>query len=55
MDFILDAGMAVGPVLGYVSQYNLIKKNESVGNFSTIVCAILIFSNILRIYFWFGK
>ncbi|KRW99148.1 hypothetical protein PPERSA_07391 [Pseudocohnilembus persalinus] len=54
-NFFLDVGISTGPVLGYISQYKLIQKNESLGNFSIDVCAILIFSNILRIFFWFGK
>ena len=50
---LLDIGVAIGPVLGYYSQLNLIKKEKSVGSFSIDVCAILMISGILRIFFWF--
>ena len=42
-------------VIGYVSQYALIQKNNSIGSFSPKVCGILLLANILRIFFWFGK
>ena len=47
--------MAVAPLIGYYSQYSLMKETRSVGTFSIDVCAILIFANILRIAFWFSK
>ena len=50
---LLDIGVAVGPVLGFYSQLNLIKKEKSVGTFSIDICAILMISAILRIFFWF--
>lgn len=50
---LFDLGVAIGPVLGYYSQLNLIKKEKSVGSFSIDVCAILMISGILRIFFWF--
>ncbi len=49
---VFYTAMVVGPVLGYVAQYKLIKDNDTVGNFSIDICAILIFANILRIFFW---
>jgi len=54
LNFCVDVGMIIGPISGYFFQYKLIKKTKSIGTFSTYTCAILIFSNILRIYFWFG-
>ena len=51
----IDVVIAVAPLLGYYSQYNLMKETRSVGSFSIDVCAILIFANILRIGFWFAK
>ena len=45
-------GMIFGPTSGYYFQYDLVKKNKSLGTFSIDVCAILIFSNVLRIFFW---
>lgn len=50
---ILDIGVTVGPLIGYISQLKLIKKTKSLGSFSIDVCAILLISNILRLYFWF--
>ncbi len=50
---ILDIGVTVGPLIGYISQLKLIKKTNSLGSFSIDVCAILLISNILRLYFWF--
>jgi hypothetical protein len=50
---LLDIGITVGPLLGYISQLKLIKKTRSLGSFSIDVCAILLISNILRLYFWF--
>lgn len=46
--------MVFGPVIGYVSQYRLIRRTKTVGNFSTDVCAILLTSNILRIFYWYA-
>ena len=46
--------MVFGPIVGYVFQYKLITNTQSVGNFSIDVCAILLTSNILRIYYWYA-
>lgn len=40
------------PVYAYYSQLMLIKKEKSLGSFSIYVCAILLISNILRVFFW---
>lgn len=40
------------PVYGYWAQLQLIKKEGSLGSFSIYVCAILIISAILRVFFW---
>lgn len=47
--------MAIGPILGYVSQYRLIKLSKSVGSFSIDICGILLFANILRLNFYMFK
>eukprot|EP00026_Physarum_polycephalum_P011324 Phypoly_transcript_11539.p1 GENE.Phypoly_transcript_11539~~Phypoly_transcript_11539.p1 ORF type:complete len:231 (+),score=29.56 Phypoly_transcript_11539:492-1184(+) len=47
--------MVFGPVIGYVSQYNEIKKRKNASGFSTLVSLILLLSNILRCFFWLGK
>jgi hypothetical protein len=47
--------MAIGPILGYVSQYRLIKFTKSVGSFSIDICGILLFANILRLNFYIFK
>jgi hypothetical protein len=50
--WVIDIVVAVAPVIGYYSQLELIRKQKSVGTFSIDVCAILMISAILRIYFW---
>lgn len=50
----LYAVIVVGPVLGYIEQYRMVQKTGSVGSFSTDICAILLISNIVRVYFWFA-
>jgi len=47
--------MAIGPILGYVSQYRLISFTKSVGSFSIDICGILLFANILRLNFYIFK
>jgi hypothetical protein len=49
----LDIAVTIGPIIGYISQLRLIKQTKSLGSFSIDVCAILLISNILRLYFWF--
>lgn len=52
---IFDIIVAVAPISGYISQLNLIKQQKSLGTFSIDVCAILMISGILRIFFWFAE
>lgn len=40
------------PTYAYYSQMMLIRQEKSLGSFSIYVCAILLISNILRIFFW---
>jgi len=54
-DILVSIGFIFGPTSGYYFQYKLIKDTESLGTFSIDVCAILIFSNLLRILFWCCK
>jgi predicted lysophospholipase L1 biosynthesis ABC-type transport system permease subunit len=51
--WLADIGIAIGPVIGYIFQLHLIRTTKSVGTFSIDICAILLISGILRIYFWF--
>jgi len=53
--YITNIGIAVGPVLGYVYQYKLIKQNKSVGTFSINLCGVLLFCNILRVAFYISN
>lgn len=46
------AGVALMPAYAYYSQMMLIRQEKSLGSFSIYVCAILLISNILRIFFW---
>ena len=50
---LLQIAMAVGPIIGYIPQYFMLKNTRSVGSFSPHVCIILITSMPLRIMYWF--
>ncbi|KAI8390935.1 uncharacterized protein BYT42DRAFT_554932 [Radiomyces spectabilis] len=52
---VLSVAMVLAPVIGYVDQYLIIRKNRSSAGFNSLTCAILLFANILRVFFWFGK
>ncbi|KAI8344284.1 PQ loop repeat-domain-containing protein [Chlamydoabsidia padenii] len=52
---LLSLGMVFGPVIGYIDQYRLIYKDGTSAGFNPKTCAILLFANILRIFFWFGE
>ena len=43
-----------GPIFSYYPQYYIMKKNNSVGSFSKLVCFIMIYSALFRIIFYFG-
>lgn len=45
---------AFGPIFSYYPQYHIMKKNNSVGSFSSLVVFIMIFSSFFRIIFYFG-
>lgn len=47
--------MVFGPVIGYISQYNMIQRTKSLGSFSIDICAILLIANILRLFFWYSS
>ena len=49
---LLDVLMVVGPVVGYVPQYRAIQRSGSSESFSFLVSGILLWSNVLRVYFW---
>ncbi|KAL0088452.1 hypothetical protein J3Q64DRAFT_1725665 [Phycomyces blakesleeanus] len=55
VSFLLSSAMVLGPVVGYVDQYAIIRKTQSSAGFNSATCAILLFANILRIFFWVGK
>eukprot|EP00762_Andalucia_godoyi_P002793 ANDGO_04550.mRNA.2 hypothetical protein len=55
MTLLLDLGIIFGPVFGYVSQYKDISRARTAEGFSSLVSFILLSSNILRVFFWFGK
>jgi len=50
--FLVDVGMVFGPIIGYIDQYYTVKKTNSSQGFSLAICGILLFSNIIRIFFW---
>ncbi|KAG0170199.1 hypothetical protein DFQ28_002401 [Apophysomyces sp. BC1034] len=51
----LSTAMVLAPVVGYIDQYFIIRRTQSSAGFNSKTCAILLFANILRIYFWLGK
>ncbi|KAI9229478.1 MAG: hypothetical protein DHS80DRAFT_26939 [Piptocephalis tieghemiana] len=55
MDTLLQIGIAVGPVLGYIDQVRVMRASRSSNGFSMAVCGILLVSSILRIFFWLGR
>ncbi|KAI8097107.1 PQ loop repeat-domain-containing protein [Halteromyces radiatus] len=52
---VLSVAMVFGPVVGYIDQYRIILQKRSSAGFNSKTCAILLFANILRIFFWLGK
>ncbi|KAI9356931.1 PQ loop repeat-domain-containing protein [Pilaira anomala] len=44
----LSVTMVIGPVVGYIDQYFLIKRKQSSVGFNAMTCAILLFANDLR-------
>ncbi|KAI8337112.1 hypothetical protein BC941DRAFT_426740 [Chlamydoabsidia padenii] len=52
---VLSIAMVFGPIVGYIDQYRLIIQKKSSAGFNSKTCAILLFANILRIFFWLGK
>ena len=36
----------------YIPQLQILKEQKSIGSFSIFICAILLISNILRLFFW---
>lgn len=52
---IVSAGIAVLPVIGFIFQYLLIRRRQSIGSFSIQVCGILLLSNIFKIGFFIYK
>eukprot|EP01027_Heterolobosea_sp_BB2_P001968 GEZU01002951.1.p2 GENE.GEZU01002951.1~~GEZU01002951.1.p2 ORF type:complete len:262 (+),score=72.01 GEZU01002951.1:23-787(+) len=49
-----DALFVFGPVVGYVTQYQEIQRKRSSDGFSPLVSFILITSNCLRLFYWYG-
>jgi solute carrier family 66, member 2 len=55
MNFVVNLLMIFSPVIGYVDQYKKIKETKNSESFSKLVSLILFLSNVLRIFFWYGK
>lgn len=53
LEFAFSTGIIVGPILGYIPQYFEIRKTKQTEKFSTVVCFILLTSNVLRILWFF--
>ncbi|KAH8832377.1 hypothetical protein DL96DRAFT_1581828 [Flagelloscypha sp. PMI_526] len=55
IDFAASLGMAIGPPLVYADQtFSIVRKKDATG-FSRDVCAILLFANITRCFYWIGN
>ena len=54
-NFLLPGSMVVCPIVGYIPQYLMIKKTQSVGSFSPLVCYILIGAMAIRILYWYWE
>ncbi|CDH59233.1 hypothetical protein RO3G_07430 [Lichtheimia corymbifera JMRC:FSU:9682] len=51
----LSVAMVIGPIVGYIDQYFIIRRKQSSAGFNSMTCAVLLIANILRVFFWFGK
>ncbi|KAI7886433.1 hypothetical protein K492DRAFT_68465 [Lichtheimia hyalospora FSU 10163] len=51
----LSVAMVLGPIVGYIDQYFIIRRKQSSAGFNSMTCAVLLIANILRVFFWFGK
>ncbi|KAG9390409.1 PQ loop repeat [Carpediemonas membranifera] len=52
---LLDISMILGATIGYIAQCRDIRTLHSSQGFSSLVTAILLFSNTLRCFWWFGS
>uniref|UniRef100_A0A915I6H6 Solute carrier family 66 member 2 n=1 Tax=Romanomermis culicivorax TaxID=13658 RepID=A0A915I6H6_ROMCU len=52
---VISVGIMFGGIIPYYFQYREINRNKNAGGFSLFVCFNLLTSNILRVFFWFGK
>lgn len=52
---VVDLFMIFGPSVGYFAQAIKFQQTKSSAGFSKYMCLILLFANILRIFFWIGK
>ncbi|KAI7964976.1 hypothetical protein MJO29_003074 [Puccinia striiformis f. sp. tritici] len=48
-------GMALGPPLVYLDQYQTIHKTKSSQGFSHLICVVLLIANITRLFYWLGE
>lgn len=55
IQYIWAVFLAVGPIIGYIPQYIDIKRTRNCQGFSSVICFILLTSNILRILSFFVK
>lgn len=52
---LCDILMIFSPSIGYIAQAIKFKQTKSSEGFSKYMCLILLFANLLRIFFWIGK
>ena len=52
---VLPIVMVFAPIVGFIPQYRDIYKSGNPRGFSTLVCFILLVSNIVRIFYWYDN
>ena len=55
LKILCDILMVFSPSIGYIAQAMKFKETKSSEGFSKYMCLILLFANLLRIFFWIGK
>jgi len=50
--FEADLVMTILPPAAYITQMKVLRETKQIGSFSIYITAILLISNILRVFFW---
>ena len=52
LQIMISSIVVIAPAITYFKQYSIVYETKKVGSFSLDVCAILLFGQALRIFFW---